>query len=138
MSEWYTVDFNEVADIETAISAYGEGSGQIIDRVLHGEGADLIKRTIPTHINPSGRRWSGKTASIAGNPGAGSRLSQDNESLQVTIAARGRLSYLYFPDDGTNTKDHAGDQQFMRRSAEEKTPDIIDRCLTALVEEFEN
>lgn len=118
------------------MAEYGPGSGQAIDRVLHGEGAELIKRAIPTHINPSGRWWPGKTASIAGNPGGGSRLSQDDASLQVTIAARGRLGYLYFPDDGTNTKKHVGDQQFMQQGAEDEQSDILDRCIVGLVEEF--
>ena len=136
MSEWYTLDASGIEELQQAIDDYGAGSGQVIDRVLHGEGADLIKRAIPPHISPSGRRWAGKAASIAGNPGAGARLSHDTGNLQVTVAARGRLGYLYFPNDGTNTKNHAGDQQFMRLGAEDATPDIIDRCLLALVEEF--
>lgn len=136
MSEWYKVDFHEAWEIETAIEMYGEGSGQVIDRILHGKGADLIKRAIVGHIHPSGRRWPGKTASIAQNPGRSGRLSQDDAPMQVTIAARGSLRYLYFPDDGTDTVNHAGDQQFMRLGAEDEEQNIIDMCMDALFEKF--
>lgn len=136
MSKWYTVDFREAGEIEAAIEMYGAGSGQVIDKVLHGEGADRIKHAIPSHIHPSGRKWNGKTASIAGNPGAGSRLSQDDAPLQVTIAARGALRYLYFPDDGSDTVNHIGDQQFMQTGAEEEEQNIIDMCMDALFEKF--
>lgn len=132
----YEVDHSSLELLEQRIAQYGPGSGQVIDRELHGEGAQLIKRAIPMKINPSGRKWPGKTASIAGSPGGGSRLSQDNASLQVTITARGRLGYLYFPDDGTNTRKHVGNQQFMLRGAEDKQKDIIDRCIVGLVDEF--
>ena len=138
MSEWYTLDFSEVIDIEMAIEMYGQGSGQVIDKVLHGKGARIIKRAIPPHIHPSGRDWLGKADSIAGKPSGGDRLSQDNGNLQVTIAARGRHSYLYFPDDGTNTMNHAGDQQFMRLGAEDQQQNIIDLCIDDLAEKFNN
>lgn len=133
---WYSVDFREAWEIETGIEMYGAGSGQVIDEVLHGEGADRIKRAIPSRIHPSGRKWNGKGKSIAGDPGAGSRLSQDDAPLQVTIAARGALRYLYFPDDGTDTVNHAGDQQFMREGAESEEQSIIDMCMDALYEKF--
>lgn len=132
----YEVDYSSLETLEARMAEFGHGSGQVIDGVLHGEGANLIKRAIPGLIHPSGRRWPGKTASIAGKPGGGSRLSQDNASLQVTVAARGRIGYLYFPDDGTNTRNHVGNQQFMLRGAEEKQSDIIDRCIAGLVDEF--
>lgn len=45
-------------------------------------------------------------------------------------------NYLYFPDDGENTYRHNGDQEFMRRGAEEATENIIDQCVSALVEEI--
>lgn len=132
----YEVDYSSLETLEARMAELGHGSGHVIDGVLHGEGANLIKRAIPGLINPSGRRWSGKAASIAGKPSAGGRLSQDDASLQVTVAARGRLGYLYFPDDGTNTRNHVGDQQFMLRGAEDRQSDIIDRCITGLVDGF--
>lgn len=132
----FKADCSDFERLERRMAEYGPGSGQAIDRVLHGDGAQLIKRAIPARIHPSGRKWPGKAASISGNPGGGSRLSQDDASLQVTVAARGRLGYLYFPDDGASTRKHAGDQQFMLRGAEDAQSDILDRCIAGLVEEF--
>ena len=137
MSEWFKTDFSEVWEIQTYLDAYGAGYGRVVDKVLHGEGADAIKRAIPGYIHPSNRKWKGKTPSIAGNPDAGKRLSQDDHDLGVTIAARGKLGYLYFPDDGSNTDNHAGNQQFMRRGAESQMGDILDRCVGALIDSFE-
>ena len=137
MSEWYALDFSDIWELQANMEAYGAGCGRLVNDVLHGEGAEAIKRAIPGYIHPSGRRWSGKTPSIAGNPSAGSRLAQDNGTLSVTIAARGRLGYLYFPDDGSNTKNHAGGQQFMRQGAESQQENILNRCVTVLVDSFE-
>ena len=39
-------------------------------------------------------------------------------------------------DDGENTYRHNGDQEFMRRGAETATENIIDQCVSALVEEI--
>ncbi|MBX9032670.1 hypothetical protein [Gordonibacter massiliensis (ex Traore et al. 2017)] len=132
----HEVDYTSLETLERRMGEYGQGCGRVVDGVLHGEGANIIKRAVPGLINPSGRKWPGKTASIAGKPGGASRLSQDNGSLQVTVAARGRLGYLYFPDDGTSTRKHAGNQRFMLRGAESKQSDIIDRCIAGLVDDF--
>jgi predicted small lipoprotein YifL len=64
------------------------------------------------------------------------KFTQSNGPLSVTIAARGRYGYLYFPDDGTNTKRHAGNQQFMMRGAENATAQIVDLCIGKLTENF--
>ena len=63
-------------------------------------------------------------------------FNQDEDILTVTIAARGRYHYLYFPDDGSNTRRHVGNQEFMRRGAEAAAGKIIDICLGRLAEAF--
>ena len=130
------VDFSDVVSIEDRFARYGAGYGRVVDKYLHGEGARKIKRSIPEFIRPSGRTWRGKAPSIARS--SGERLSQDNEPLEVAIAARGRYGYLYFPDDGSNTKRHIGNQQFMLRGAEAAAPEITEGIESELVDAFEN
>ena len=111
-----------------------ETPGPIIDEVLHGQGAELIKEKISLLIPRSGRKWKGKGAAAAS--AMPRSFQQENASLSVTIAARGKYGYLYFPDDGTNTHKHAGNQQFMRRGAEAASDRVIEMCVGKLLESF--
>ena len=60
-------------------------------------------------------------------------FNQDDDMLAVTVAARGKYSYMYFPDDGSNTEKHRGNQQFMKRGAERATERIIELCTGRLL-----
>ena len=134
MSEWFKTDLQEVEKLAERMEKFGAGAGQIIDDVLHGEGAKDIKEKIAHLLPSSGRSWSGKRAAASTvMPG---KFKQDNGQLSVTIAARGAYGYLYFPDDGSNTRKHAGNKQFMRRGAEAAAPDVIEKCLGKLTEGF--
>ncbi len=129
---WFSLDAEGIDQIQEAMDKAGTGSGKIVDEVLHGEGAKLIKEKIVPLIPSSGRRWKGKATAARNAMPAG--FEQDNDTLSVTIAARGRHRYLYFPDDGSNTLKHAGNQQFMKRGAEAATPQIVERCVGKLIE----
>ena len=131
-SGWFSIDATGIDQIHQAMDEFGAGSGKIIDDVLQGEGAMLIKEKITPLLPVSGRKWRGKATAARSAMPAG--FSQDNDSLSVTIAARGRHRYLYFPDDGSNTIKHAGNQQFMKRGAEAATPQIVERCVGKLIE----
>ena len=131
---WFTMDVSEFARINEAIERFGAGSGEIIDDVLHGEGAQEIKKRIAPLIPSSGRKWKGKAAAARlAMPGA---FKQDNDSLSVTVVARGKYGYLYFPDDGSNTLHHAGGQEFMYRGAQNASPEVINKCIERLTERF--
>ena len=134
MSEWFKMDVSEVDRLAERMQEFGAGAGQIIDDVIHGEGAKEIKEKIARILPASGRSWNGKRAAAAAvMPG---QFKQDNGQLSVTIAARGEYGYLYVPDDGSNPRRHAGNKQFMRRGAEAAAPDVIEKCLGKLTEEF--
>ena len=60
----------------------------------------------------------------------------NNETLAVTIRSRPAYNYLYFPDDGSNTLRHAGGQHFFQSGAEESADQIIDLCVSKLIENF--
>ena len=135
MAELFQSDYSEVQTLIEKVQHFGAGSGQIIDGVLHGEGAQEIKEKIAQLLPSSGRSWSGKRAAArSAMPGA---FQQDNGQLSVTIAARGAYGYLYFPDDGSNTRKHAGNQQFMMRGAKQASEQVIEKCVKALIDNFE-
>ena len=134
-SGWFEFDASAIDPICDAMAAVGEESGDIIDEVLHGEGAEEIKRKIVPLIPSSGRTWKGKGApASSAMPG---RFSVDKGQLSVTIAARGKYGYLYFPDDGSNTAKHAGNLQFMMHGAEAAEPKVIELCVGKLLEKLQ-
>ena len=128
---WDVFDASEIDALQDLMTQYGDNAQRVIDEVLHGEGAEEIKDEISRILPSSGRSWKGKKApAAAAMPGA---FQQDNEMLSVTIAARGYYHYLYFPDDGTNTSKHIGDQQFMKRGAESAANRVVELCIGKLV-----
>lgn len=133
MSEWNMFDGNSIEGIRNLLQKY-ENSKSIINKVIVGEGAEEIKKNIAILLPSSGRKWKGKAqAAKVAMPG---KFSKDEKMMAVTIAARNKYHYLYFPDDGSNTKKHAGNQHFMLRGAELSTNKIIDLCLGKLNEQI--
>lgn len=128
-----TLDAKSFEQLQERMTKYGAGLGQIIDEVLHGEGAKLITDEIMRLLPVSGRRWSGKPL------GAKSAMpfQQKNDSLSVTIHTKKQYNYLYFPDDGTNTRRHAGERYFMNQGAENVSGEIINLCVKKLIDKFE-
>ena len=132
MAEWFRLDASELDRLQDAISRSAEKAGPVIDSVLRNEGAQGIKENIAMILPSSGRAWKGK-----GRPASAAMpasFMQENGSLSVTIVARGKYHYLYFPDDGSNTVRHAGNQQFMMRGAENASERIIEMCIGKLVD----
>lgn len=133
---WFEFDAGSIDDLYEKMVSYGTGSGQIIDKVLRSEGAEEIKKQIARLLPSSGRHWKGKApAASSAMPG---KFDQDNGELSVTIAARGKYHYLYFPDDGSNTRKHAGNKQFMLHGAEAAAPKVVEMCVGKLAEAFNN
>ena len=130
----FQIDAKEIDGLTDALDQFSKNSGPIIDEVFHGEGAEEIKKSIAPLIPRSGRRWKKKGRAAADAMPAS--FKQDNGTLAVTIAARGKYHYLYFPDDGSNTIRHAGNQQFMARGGEKAAPKVVDRCIQKLIENF--
>lgn len=129
-NKWDILEAEDIKELSDIMQKYGVEAEKAIDSVLHQEGAEEIKKDIAKLLPASGRRWRGKSAPArSAMPG---RFEQDNQMLSVTIAARGRYHYLYFPDDGSNTEHHRGNLRFMMRGAENATNKIIELCLGKL------
>lgn len=129
-------DASSIDALTDKMKEYGAGSGQIIDKVLRSEGAEEIKKEITRLLPASGRNWKGKAP--AARSAMPRSFSQTNGELSVTILADGKYSYLYFPDDGSSTKRHAGQQHFMQHGAEAAAPKVLEMCVGKLAEAFNN
>ena len=119
--------------LQEAMKAYSSTAEKTVNAVLHEEAGPLIQDSIKNLIPVSGRMWKGKKAGAK----VGKSLQSLNENLAVTVKTTKNYQYLYFPDDGSNTQRHAGNQQFFLRGAENKQTEIIDRCVSRLVSDFE-
>lgn len=134
----FELDEKQFDTLQRAMQNYGDQAGRAVDDVLHNEGGKLINDEIMRLLPASGRKWRGKkTAAKRTQP-----FTQDNGSLSVTIRTKSAYNYLYFPDDGTNTKHHIGykgkPREFMMHGAENQTSEIIDRCITRLIRTWES
>lgn len=132
MSGVFSLDADQFDALVASMKDYGEGAADIVTDVIH-ESGDEIYQEIDPLIHSSGRTWRGHASSAKG---ANWQRYDTSEPLAITVATTGSRSYLYFPDDGSNTKRHYGDQQFMRRGAEAAAPRILEKGIDALIGNF--
>ncbi|WP_303136291.1 hypothetical protein [uncultured Eubacterium sp.] len=119
--------------LENKITQLKEKGEEIVNETLWNEGGKLIGDNAKGLIHPSGRRWKGKaTASTSTEP-----FTQRKSNLAITVVTKNKYHYLYFPDDGSNTKKHAGEQHFMLRGLNNSSGEITQRCLAKLTAEIE-
>lgn len=138
MAVTFKLDAEQFDALQNAIRQYPENAERTINDVLHNEGGMLINDEIMRLLPSSGRTWRGKR-----KPAKQAKpFSQLNENLSVTVRTVHAYNYLYFPDDGTNTKRHIGykgnPRGFMFKGAENQTGEIIDRCINRLIEKWES
>ena len=133
MSTQLNIESEEFEKLAQSMEQYGQGASDVVSKVIH-ESGDSIKQHIDPLIHASGRRFKGHTSSAKGS--AWQRYDT-GEPLAITVRTVSRRNYLYFPDDGSNTKHHFGNQRFMLRGAEAAAPAILDKGIQALITAFE-
>ena len=118
-----------VDKLHNALQEYEGDAESVINDVLHNQAGDLAQEAIRRLMPSSGKRWRGK------KPAAKSSQSMRNDkaNLELTVRNTSNYAYLYFPNDGSNTRRHAGQQFFFERGGESVVDDIIDRCVEKLV-----
>lgn len=126
------IDYKELDSLLNLVKQAGDPE-KGINEVLHGTGGDLISKNIAHLLPRSGRTWRGKAKAAAD----AQPFTKENGNLCVTVKTRGAYHYLYFPDDGSNTKRHAGGLHFMERGAESSKEKIIDEITTKLIAQIE-
>lgn len=130
----FRVDATEFERLQNAIKNFPGEAESVINEVLHSEGSQLIQDAIRNLIPVSGREWKGKKTAAK----SAKSLTDLKGNLFVEVTTTKNYQYLYFPDDGTNTRKHAGNQQFFLKGAEAQQETIIDLCVSKLVDSFEN
>lgn len=130
----FRVDATEFERLQNAIKNFPGDAETVINEVLHGEGSQLLQDSIRNLMPVSGREWKGKKPAAK----SAKSLTDLKGNLFVEVITTKNYQYLYFPDDGTNTKKHAGNQQFFLKGAEARQEAIIDLCINKLITAFEN
>lgn len=129
----FEMDAREMERLQNAIKNFPGDAEETINSVLHNEGSELIQERITLLMPVSGKYWAGKPAPAK----IGKSLRKETGNLSVTTKSTTKYNYLYFPDDGSNTRNHVGNQQFFYRGAESAESEIADRCITRLTKNFE-
>lgn len=130
MSTKFTLSHEEFDRMTEAIKSFPGDAEQVINDTLHGYGAELISERIKNFMPVSDKR-KGTHAVDAKS------LRHTDTHLATTVRSAKKYQYLYFPDDGTNTKRHVGNQQFFRRGAEDASGDIVDAITGKLTQKLE-
>lgn len=125
-----TLNANEYDRVLQAVEQFPGNAEQVINEVLHGEGAELIQERIRKYMPVSDKK-KGRHAVDAKS------LTPKGSNLAVTVKSTKKFNYLYFPDDGTNTRKHVGNQQFFLRGAEDASGEIVDLITAKLTQTIE-
>lgn len=132
MSEVFRLNVSDVERLQDAMKAFDGNVEEAINDVLHNEAGEKIQESIRRLMPESGKNWKGKSSPAK----TSNSMEAVNGNLYITIRSTKRYQYLYFPDDGSSTRRHAGNQQFFAKGAEEVKDEIIDRCITKLTNNF--
>lgn len=124
------VDYKKWEEFEEALKDYGGEVEVKINGYLHGKGYDTFERAIRNAIPVSGRSWKGKKSSAKSSNSI--RDKEPSSNLSVTISTKKPFHYLYFPDDGSTTQHHFGNQQFFEKGVEQQTNHAIEDMVELL------
>lgn len=131
-----TLDLKEFERLQQAMVKFQGDTEGVINDVLHNKAGQLIhdeiKNLMP--VSDEKKKWKGKKPHAK----TSNSLKIESGNLSVTVKTTKNYQYLYFADDGTNTRHHAGNLQFFQQGAETKQETIVDLCIKRLGEDFEN
>lgn len=139
MAAVFTLDDAAFERMNAAIQSYGANADTVISKYLDEEGSKEIFQGITALLPASGRTWKGKKAAaqVAASSNPTKVFRSEVSVLTLTVKSRNPYNYLYFPDDGSNTIDHWGNQKFMLSGAEAASEKIIDGVIERLTSELE-
>lgn len=129
---WFEMDAKEVERLYNTVKNFPGNAEKSINDVFHNEAPKLVSEEIKRLMPVSGKTWKGKAPAAK----TAKSLTEDKGNLSFTVRSNGKYDYLYFPDDGTNTRRHVGNQQFFKRGGENKQTEIVDRCINRIVKDF--
>lgn len=133
-TEFASIKAEEIDSLKELLDRFGEKSHKIVNEVLHSdEAAKAVEDNISVLLPCSNRHWKGKSAPASQTQPF---RSDNSELLTLTVKTKKSHNYLYFPDDGSNTKNHQGNQHFMKRGADASVSTIAQLCAAQLINEF--
>lgn len=134
MSEAFSINANELDKIESLFNDFPGTARVAINEVLHSDLAfEIATNNIQPLLPSSGRHWKGKGAAAASTQPF---RKGPNELLTLIVRSKPKYHYLYFPDDGSYTEYHMGNQHFMQHGAEKSLGAIADLCAANVINEF--
>lgn len=130
----YSIDYQELDKIENLFNEFPDTAKAAVNNFLHSDLAvDMVEDNIQPLLPSSGRHWKGKGAAAASTQPF---RKGPNELLTLIVRSKTKYNYLYFPDDGSNTVHHMGNQHFMQHGAENSLGAIADLCAANVINEF--
>ena len=130
----FKLDQEDFERLEKAMKDFQGDTEKTINEVLHNEAGQFIHDEIKRLMPVSGKKWKGKKAPAK----TSNSLEIVGGNLSVTVRAKKAYQYLYFPDDGSNTRRHVGNQQFFLNGGENKKEEILNLCINRLVNSLED
>lgn len=133
---YFEVDVRDFERIVDVVGNFSDGSEaeNVINTYLAGVGGDLIKEKIHDKLPVSGRTWPSRKNAPAKSVDP---FRKTAGNLSVKIHTKGAYHYLYFPDDGSDTNRHYGNQQFMFEGASDASEEIANQIIEKLLERLE-
>ena len=127
----YELKASSIEKLQKSLNGYKENAEEEINTYLHGEGYQLFSKSIEDLIPVSERKKKhAKYSNALEDRYNSSKLrGGGKQNLSVTIGTKPKYGYLYFPDDGSNTVHHAGNQHFFERGIERKEDEAVDAML---------
>ena len=130
----FRLNFGDAERLQEAMKNYEGNTEEAINEVLHSEEvSELVSNKIKRLMPVSGKHWRGKKPAAK----TGKSLESLQGNLSLTVKNKKAYGYLYFPNDGTNTKRHRGQQFFFERGGETAQGEIVERCINKLITTFE-
>lgn len=126
----FSVNAEDFERLQKAVQSFPGDAEAAINEVLHGYGADTISERIRKYMPVSDKKKGAHAVDAKS-------LRHTDGNLSTTVRTTNKYHYLYFPDDGTNTRRHVGNQQFFLRGAEDASGEIVDACLEKITKTFE-
>ena len=122
----FDINFLEVEELGKALTEYSGNAEETINDVLHSEEVNSLAQNAIKVLMPRSNKKKGRHAKDSNS------LRKQDGNLSVTIRTQKAFQYLYFADDGTNTRRHIGSQRFFGRGGENVQGEIVERCKTKL------
>ena len=118
----FQLDYSSIDKPLEVVTRADKNLASAINESMSEFAPNLIQRNIVSVLPSSGRSWKGKSAPASSTD----PFRHEPIKLGTLVKTKSEYNYLYFPDDGSNTKRHQGNQQFMHRGAEMSQDEIIE------------